>query len=66
MQGWEVDDLVVSYRFVPNAAGAYVGASNIRIVRLETTKPYQGLGLLSFVGVGATTIRAWHEERWTG
>lgn len=66
VQGWTTSNLVVSYRFVSNGSGAYVGPSNIRIVRLETTKSYQGLGLLSFVGVGATTIHAWHEERWTG
>ncbi|MFC3080040.1 TadE/TadG family type IV pilus assembly protein [Phenylobacterium terrae] len=66
VQGWTTNDLVVSYRFVANSGGAYVGGANIRIVRLETTKDYEGLGLLNFVGVGATTIRAWHEERWTG
>lgn len=66
VQGWSANDLVVSYRFVANSGGAYVGPSNIRIVRLETTKDYEGLGLLSFVGVGATSIHAWHEERWTG
>ena len=66
VQGWAADDLVVSYRFVANAGGAYVGPSNIRIVRLETTKTYEGLGLLKFVGVGAATIHTWHEERWTG
>jgi Flp pilus assembly protein TadG len=66
VQGWTSNHLVVSYRFVSNGDGAYVGPSDIRIVRLETTKPYQGLGLLKFVGVPSATIHEWHEERWTG
>lgn len=66
VQGWTTDDLVVSYRFISNSTGAYAGPASVRIVRLETTKAYEGLGLLNLVGVGSPSIHEWHEERWTG
>jgi Flp pilus assembly protein TadG len=66
VQGWTANDLVVSYRFVSNSTGTYAGPASIRIVRLETTKDYEGLGLLNLVGVGSASIHEWHEERWTG
>ena len=62
--GWTASQVSVSYRFVPNGTGAYTGGSTIRIVRLESAKPYSGLGLMSLFGSGEVT--AVHEERWTG
>lgn len=62
--GWTSAQVTVSYRWVSNSSGDYTGGSSIRIVRLQSAKPYRGLGLLSlFAG---NQITASHEERWTG
>ena len=62
--GWKVEQVDVSYRFVDNAAGQYTGGAQIRIVRLDTSRPYKGLRLLTLGG--GVNLSASHEERWTG
>ena len=62
--GWTPAQVAVSYRMVSNAAGTYTGGASIRIVRLTSTKPYHGLGLLRLAKAGQ--VSAAHEERWTG
>ena len=62
--GWKVEHVDVSYRWVDNSAGLYTGDDQIRIVRLDTSRPYVGLRLLTLAG--EITMRASHEERWTG
>lgn len=66
VSGWKTSEVTVSYRMVPNTTGAYTGGDELRIIRMETQRSYQGLGLLQLVGVGAFQVSAAHEERWTG
>ncbi len=66
VDGWTTGQVSVSYRFIANGSGQYVGPATLRIVRVTTTKPYTGLGLLRMVGQEGLTIQAAHEERWTG
>ena len=66
VHGWAVGDVIVSYRMVANDTGAYTGGTTLRIIRIESSHDYQGLGLLRLMGVGAVQINAAHEERWTG
>jgi len=61
--GWSADTVQVSIRSVDNSSGALRGGDAIKIVKLETEFPYQGLGLLRMAGVGSLMIRASHEER---
>ena len=62
--GWKVEHVDVSYRWVDNGANQYTGGAQIRIVRLDTTRPYRGLRLLTLGG--GINLSASHEERWTG
>ena len=62
--GWSVDQVVIDYDMVPNPGEIYTGGTTIRIVRLQTSKPYNGLGLMRLAGAHNVTAR--HEERWTG
>ena len=62
--GWKVEQVDVSYRWVDNSAGQYTGGAQIRIVRLDTSRPYKGLRLLTLAG--DFNLTASHEERWTG
>ena len=66
VKGWTPADVDVSYRLVANAGGAYSGGAQVRVVRLESDLAYDGFGLLRMAGVNAVTMRAEHEERWTG
>ena len=66
VKGWRTQDVTVSYRLVPNTTGAYTGADELRIIRMQTQRSYEGLGLLQLVGVGSFQVSATHEERWTG
>ena len=61
--GWSADQVQVTMRSVDNSSGALRGGETIKVVRLETEFPYQGLGLLRMAGVGSLMIRASHEER---
>jgi hypothetical protein len=51
---------------VSNTGRAFTGADQLRIIRLQSTRPYTGFGLLSLVGLGSVEVSASHEERWTG
>jgi len=62
--GWTAAQVDVSYRWVDNSAGLYTGGAQVRIVRLDTTRPYRGLRLLTLAG--GINLTASHEERWTG
>ena len=64
IRGWSADQVQVSYRWVDNAAGDYTGGEQIRIVRLTSSRPYGGLGLLRLTGWAF--VHGEHEERWTG
>ena len=66
VDGWTAADVTVTWRTIDNTTHAYTGADQIRIVRLESRRAYQGFGLLSLMGVGAFDVSAAHEERWTG
>ena len=66
VKGWNPADVDVSYRLVDNARRSYAGGAQVRIVRLESDVVYSGFGLLRMAGVDAVTMRAAHEERWTG
>ena len=62
--GWTTAHVTVSYRWVDNASETYTGGDTIRIVRLSSTKPYSGVGLLALAR--GRQVSAFHEERWTG
>jgi Flp pilus assembly protein TadG len=64
--GWTPSQVQVSYRMVSNTSRAFTGADQLRIIRLQSTRPYTGFGLLSLVGLGSVEVSASHEERWTG
>ena len=64
IHGWTAAQVQVSYRWVDNADGDYTGGDEIRIVRLTTSRPYAGLGLLRLTGWA--WVHGEHEERWTG
>lgn len=66
VKGWTAAQVTVSYRMVDNDTGAYSGEGDVRVIRLESTRPYVGFGMLRIVGRGGMTVRAEHEERWTG
>lgn len=66
VKGWTTAQVSVSYRFIANGSGQYVGPATLRIVRLTTAKPYTGLGLLRLVGQEGLSLQATHEERWIG
>ena len=60
----EIDVAVID---VDTGAENYRSASGvIRVVRVSTAYPYSGTGLWGFLGFGALTIAAAHEERVLG
>lgn len=64
--GWTPAQVQVTYRMVSNTGGAFTGPDQLRIIRLESTRPYTGFGLLALVGLSSIEVNAAHEERWTG
>ena len=66
VRGWRAADVDVSYRLVDNPARTYSGGAQVRVVRLESDVVYSGFGLLRMAGIDAVTLRAAHEQRWTG
>ena len=62
--GWKAEHVDVSYRWVDNSTGQYTGGAQVQIVRLDTSRAYKGLRLLTLAG--GITLNASHEERWTG
>ena len=64
--GWTAAQVDVSYRMVANGDGDLTGPDQLRIIRVESTRPYAGFGLLALVGLNSLEVSAAHEERWTG
>ena len=69
---WSTGQVEVSTRTVANPRDATTGLRNYRagdtltIVRVSTTIPYEGIGLLKALGLGPIQIGAAHEERYVG
>lgn len=67
IKDWSANDITVSYKTTPNGANGsdrqYRGNDTIRVVRLSTSIPFQGLGLIKSVTRGGVTIEASYEER---
>lgn len=66
VKGWTAAQVSVSYRLLDNTSGTYAGGDQVRVVRLQSERPYEGFGFLRMAGVGALRVQAAHEERWTG
>lgn len=64
--GWSPAQVSITYRLVANGTGAYLGGPTVRVVRVESSIPYTGFGLVNLIGGGALSVTAVHEERWTG
>jgi len=69
---WKNDQIAISYRATANPRDATTGLRNYRAgdtvttIRVSTSVPYQGMGLLSVIGLGTIQITAAHEERYVG
>ena len=69
---WKTEHVQISYRTTANPRNAttglrnYRGADTITTIRVSTTAPYEGMGLLSAIGLSTTQIGASHEERYVG
>src|SRR5215204_3253 len=67
---WTPGQIQISYR--TNLRDATTGLRNCRagdtltIVRVSTSVPYEGMGLLAAIGLGPIQINAAHEERYVG
>ena len=42
LPGWRTSQVTVSYRFVDNSGALYTGGDQIRVVRLDSSRPYSG------------------------
>jgi Flp pilus assembly protein TadG len=69
---WTSAHIAITYRTTANPRDATTGLRNYRAgdtvttIRVATTVPYQGMGLLSIIGLGPLQINAAHEERYVG
>ncbi len=69
---WAPGHIQISYRTIENPRDATTGLRNYRagdtltIVRVSTSVPYEGMGLLAAIGLGPIQINAAHEERYVG
>jgi Flp pilus assembly protein TadG len=69
---WKTEQVQISYRATANPRDATTGLRNYRAgdtvttIRVSTTAPYQGMGLLPVIGLGTIPISASHEERYVG
>jgi Flp pilus assembly protein TadG len=69
---WKTEHVQISYRTTANPRDAttglrnYRGADTITTIRVSTTAPYEGMGLLSAIGLSTIQIGASHEERYVG
>lgn len=69
--GWSTDDVAMAYTPTPavDADGNLVyrsNTANVEVVDVTATYTYSGTGLWSFLGFGALTLSASHEERIIG
>jgi len=69
---WTPGQIQISYRTIENPRDATTGLRNYRagdtltIVRVSTSVPYEGMGLLAAIGLEPIQINAAHEERYVG
>lgn len=69
---WTPAQVEIGYRTIANPRDAATGLRDYRagdsvtIVRVSTSVPYAGTGLLSSLGLGSVQIGAAHEERYVG
>lgn len=69
---WQPDQVAVAYEVTPNPVDAktglrlYRGGPSVTTVRVSTTVPYRGQGLLSALGLAPVQVTAAHEERHVG
>lgn len=64
---WNVGDITVTPRSIPNETRTYRGPDEIKIVKVSTNTVYPGLGLFSVIGLAPTlTFSTFHEERVIG
>lgn len=69
---WKTEHVQIAYRTLANPRDAATGLRSYRsgdtvtIVRVTTSVPYAGTGLLSFIGLDAVQIGTAHEERYVG
>jgi Flp pilus assembly protein TadG len=69
---WSTAHVEVATRAVANPRDATTGLRNYRagdtltVVRVSTTIPYEGIGLMKALGLGPIRIGAAHEERYVG
>lgn len=69
---WTTGNITVTYQTTPitvdeNGLQNYRSSSaQVRVVRMETSYAYTGTGLWNFLGFGALTLPAAHEERVVG
>jgi Flp pilus assembly protein TadG len=69
---WKAEQVQIAYRTTANPRDAttglrnYRGGDTITTIRVSTTAPYQGVGLLSAIGLSTIQISASHEERYVG
>lgn len=69
---WSVGNITVTYQTIPITVDANglqnyrTSSSQVRIVRMSTNYAYTGTGLWDFLGFGALTLPAAHEERVVG
>jgi Flp pilus assembly protein TadG len=69
---WKPEHVQIAYRTTANPRDAVTGTRPYRsgevvtVVRVSTSVPYVGLGLLSNFGVSGFQIAAAHEERYVG
>lgn len=61
--GWSDAAVTITYRSVSNNAGNYRGGNNVRVVRLTSQTPYQGLGLIKAISGGSLFLKASYENR---
>jgi Flp pilus assembly protein TadG len=67
---WQASDLQITYRAVANPVDAttgrrlYRGGDPLTVIRVSTSFNYEGLGLLTKVGLGPFPVTAAHEERY--
>lgn len=61
---WNENDVVIDYKSIANPNGQnYRGGDTIKVVKLSTTIPFQGLGFIKSVSGGTISIKAHYEER---
>ena len=64
IRGWSPSHVTIRYVDTAND-GLYRGSGAVRVARLETTVPYQGLGILRGLVGGELTLEASFETRLT-